>query len=469
MEKTHSKTWIFLLLLIVAAVPLTGCGAIKASPAEAAGAATVADTAPVVSVQVATVEKGDISRIYNYTGNLNAADTVNIVPVVGGRVEKVFVAAGDTLKKGNPIAQIDSRIYEAKLKQAQAQLAVAKLNQQKMNDGARPEQVAAAKKSVEIARAALNDVYDVSDSERTLAVSNLAAAEAQLKMAQAEYDKISWAGQVGMTLPAIKLEQATIAYETAKAAYDLKTNPGDAQTAQLKAQLTQAELQLAMLENPVTDTDRAIVAKQIELAEAAVEMATIQAEEATIRAPRDGVLAELYITAGQMAGPQMPAGKLVSSNVELVFKLEESRLPEVKAGQNASLRVAAYPDTDFPAIVTNVAATADAHTHTFAVTVVPQDENGLLRSGMFARLALLVEEHADALLVPQTAIVKNAAGDALVYVVNADNKAEARPVTLGLVQDGRVEVLSGLAAGDTVVTVGQPNLEDGATVEVREG
>ncbi len=464
MEKRNSKIWILLLLLIVAALPLTACGA---SSTEASELVSETDTT-VVPVQAISVEKGDISRIYNYTGNLNAADTVTIVPVVGGRVESVFVEAGDMLKKGDPIAQIDSQIYTAKLKQAQAQLAMANLNLQKMNEGARPEQLAAAKESVEIARAALNDIYDVNDSERTLAVSNLAAAEAQLKMAQAEYDKISWAGQVGMTLPAIKLEQATIGYETAKAAYDLKVNPGDAQTAQLKAQLTQAELQLALAENPVTDTDREIVAKQIELAEAAVEMATIQVDETIIRAPRDGVLAELYITEGQMAGPQMPAGKLVSTDVELVFKLEESRLPEVKIGQNASLRVAAYPDTDFPAIVTNIAATADAHTHTFAVTVVPIDEEGLLRSGMYARMALLVDERADVLLIPQIALTKNADGSPMVYVVGADNHAEARSVTLGLTQDDRVEVISGLSTDEIVVTIGQTNLQDGAVVEVSE-
>ena len=463
MEKRHSNTWILLLLLIIAALPLTACGA--ASSAEA----SEANTTSVVPVQVATVEQGNISRIYNYTGNLNATDIVTIVPVVGGRVEKVFVKAGDMLKKGDPIAQVDPQIYEAKLKQAEAQLAMAKLNLQKMDEGARPEQLAAAKESVEIARAALNDIYDVNDSERTLAVSNLAAAEAQLKMAQAEYDKISWAGQVGMTLPAIKLEQATIGYETAKAAYDLKVNPGDAQTAQLKAQLTQAELQLALAENPVTDTDREIVSKQIELAEAAVELASIQVDETIIRAPRDGVLAELYITEGQMAGPQMPAGKLVSTDMELIFKLEESRLPEVEIGQNAALRVAAYPDTDFPAIVTNIAATADAHSHTFAVTVVPKDEEGLLRSGMYARLALLVDERTDVLLIPQTALAKNADDTSLVYVVNADNRVETRTVTLGLMQDNLVEVVSGLEAGDIVVTVGQFDLQDGAIVEVREG
>lgn len=468
MKTLQPQTWFLLLLLIVVALPLTACGSMAVPVAEAAAPpANSADNVPLASVRVAAVETGDIARIYNYTGNLNAADIVTIVPIVGGRIEKVLVEAGDELQAGDPIAIVDSRIPRAQLKQAQAQLELAKLNLQKMDDGVRPEQLATAQKSVNIARAALNDVYDVNDSERTAAVSQLAIAEAQLKMAQSEYDKISWAGQTGMTLQAIQLEQATIAYEAAKAAYDLKVNPGDAQTAQLKAQLAQAELQLAMAEEPVTTTDRQMVAKQIELAEAAVEMASIQVDEATVRAPRAGTLAELYVTAGQMVGPQVPVGKLVSDEIELIFKLEESRLPEVAVGQNVALRVSAYPDTDFPAIVTYVASTADAHSHTFAVTVAPLDEGNLLRSGMFAKLALLVDEHTDALLVPQSAIVKDADGQSTVYVADKYNRVEKRIVTLSLTQDDRVEVLSGLEEGDLVVTVGQAKLEDGAMVEIR--
>ncbi len=85
---------------------------------------------------------------------------------------------------------------------------------------------------------------------------------------------------------------------------------------------------------------------------------------------------------------------------------------------------------------------------------------------MFAKLALLVEEHPNALLVPQSAIGKNADGQAMVYVTNADNQVEQRSVALGLTQDDQVEILSGLTEGDLVVTVGQADLEDGAKVEV---
>lgn len=463
------QSWILLLLVIIAALPLTGCGSMPEKVALAAGPSAL-PVAPeeTVSVRAATVQSGDIAKVYNYTGNLQAVDAITVLPMVSGRIQSVLVKAGDVVKAGDPIAVLENKAYAAQLKQAEAQYELAQLNVQRMEDGARPEQLQAAQEAVQIAKGALDDVYNLNDDERTTAVAQLASAEAQLKLAQYQYDKISWAGQVGMTPQALQLEQATIAYNTAKAAYDQRVSPGDAQTAALKAQLTQAELQLKLAQNPTTETEKAIVRKQAELAEATVEQARVQVDESVIRAPFDGVIAEIYVDPGAMVAPTVPVGKLVSDNMEMVFKVEENRLPEVKIGQNAALQVSAYQDVDFPAVVTNIAPVADAHSHTFAVTVTPQDAEHQLRGGMYAKLALLADEHANALLVPQSAVTKNAQGELVVYVVNSRNQVEARRVTLGLTQDDQVEILSGVAKGETVVTVGLSQVTDGAKVTVME-
>jgi cell division protein FtsI/penicillin-binding protein 2 len=81
-----------------------------------------------------------------------------------------------------------------------------------MEEGARPEQIAAAEAAVQFTRNAVSDLTNISDEERTTAVAALAQAEAALRLAQSEYDKIAWAGQVGMMPQALQLEQATIAY-----------------------------------------------------------------------------------------------------------------------------------------------------------------------------------------------------------------------------------------------------------------
>jgi RND family efflux transporter MFP subunit len=422
-------------------------------------------------VQVATVQTGDVNVVFSYTGDIQAAHTVNLLPGAAGRIESVQVQVGDQLKAGDPIAAVEIQLYAAQLKQAEANLELAKLSLTKMEEGTRPEQIAATQAAVQFARNAVADLNNISDDERTAAAAALAQAEAGLRLAQSEYDKVAWAGQVGMLPQALALEQATTAYEAAKAAYDLQTNPSDLQLSPLMVQLAQAELALALAKKPYTDTDFGMARARIEQAEAALEMANVQVEEATIRAPFDGVVAELYITEGSMVGPQAPVALFVSQQVEAVFNVEESRIGQVKDGQSAALRVATYPGQDFPGVVTSIAPVADKDSHTFIVKVTPVDGDNLLRSGMYADLSLLVEQKEATLLVPRSAVSDSQGdGQQVVYVLQDDATVRRQPVTIGLEQadSDRLEILSGLSAGQQVVIAGQGSLEDGVKVEVRE-
>jgi HlyD family secretion protein len=461
------QRWPFLALalLLVASLPLAACGAATEPAAQAADSPVAPLDVPAVPVQIAPVGTGDIAQVYSYSGDIQAARSVNVMPVAAGRIESVPVKAGDELKAGDPIAVVESEVYAAQLKQAEANLEIAKLSLTKMEEGTRPEQVAAAQAAVQFARNAVNDLTGISDDERTAAAAALAQAEAGLRLAQSEYDKIAWAGQVGMTPQALQLQQATIAYEAAKAAYDLQTNPSDLQLSPLMVQLAQAELALALAKQPFTQTDFDLARARVKLAQAAVDMATVQMDETTIRAPFDGVLAELYVTQGNMVGPQASVALFVSKQVEAVFNVEESRVGNVSEGQNAALQVSAYPGQDFPAVVTSVAPVADKDSHTFVVKVTPVDEEHLLRSGMYADLSLLVEQKQAALLVPQAAVTE-VNGQETVYVVKDDNTVEQRAVTSGLEDDGRLEILSGLAADEKVIIAGQAGLVNGARVEV---
>jgi HlyD family secretion protein len=456
---------ITLILLLGATLLTTGCGSITNEVSAAAPnnseTKSVEDRVPV---EVAPVEMGDISLIFNYTGTLQPQKRVNLVPKVAGEIEQLLVEAGDEVKKGDPIAIINDDVYAAQLKQAQAALTEANLNLQKMERGTRPEQLAAAKTALDIARAALLDVETIDDNERTTAAANLASAQAALRLAQYEYDNVAWAGQVGQLPQGLQLEQATNAYEASLAAYNLQTNPGDAQLAQLESGVVQAELNYTLAQTPFEPIDFEIIKAKIQQAEAAVEQAQLQLDYATIKAPFDGVIAELYVTEGDVVGQSL-LGVIMSKETEVELNVEESRIEQVHKGQHVSLRVAAHPDVEFPAVVTNVAFAADSSTHTFVVTVTPLDEEGLLRSGMYADTTLLAEERENTPLVPITAVIY-VDNQSLVYVVNEDGTVEQRMVTTGLSNTNQIEILSGVRVGETVVTNGQVNLEDGVKVEV---
>jgi len=415
-------------------------------------------------VQVAIATTGDIAVVYSYTGDLLAKASVSVIPATAGRIESVLVEVGDELRAGDPIAIVESRVYAAQLKQAEAGLEAASLGLKKMGEGTRPEQIAAAQAAVQFARNAVNDMTDISDEERTTAVAALAQAEAALRLAQADYDRIAWAGQVGMTREALTLQQATIGYDAAQAGYELQTNPSDLQLSPLMIQLAQAEMALALALNPFTQSDFDLANVQVRQAEAAVDLARVQMDETVIRAPFDGIVAEIYITEGSMVGPQSSAALFVSKELEVVFNVEESRISQVTEGQHAALQVTAYPDQDFPGVVTSVAPIADSKTHTFAVKVTPLDEDNLLRSGMYADLSLLVEERRGTVLVPRAAVTE-VNGQEVVHVVK-DNLVERRAVTSGLSDGDNIEILNGLEADETIATAGQAGLENGARVEV---
>ena len=456
-----------LLVVLLGVIPFTTACNLLPQEVEAAPPPQQ-EVARTIPVEVVAVQRGHIALVLNYAGNLEAVKDVLLLPRVSGQIKQVLVKEGDVVQAGDPVAVIEQDVYQAQLKQAASVLEAAQLKLQKMEDGARPEELAAARAAVDIARGALTDVKNPNDDVRTTAALDLAKAQAALRLAQADYDKVAWAGQVGQTPQALTLEQATNSYEAALAAYNLRVNPTASSLASLEAQVIKTELDLTLAETPFLPVDYNMVKATIKQAEAAVELAQLQLEYTTLTAPFDGLVAEVFIDEGSMVSSAVPVSRFVSSNIEVNVNVEESRLGQVYEGQHVALRVPAYPGVDFPAVVTSVAPVANAQTHTFKVQVSPLDKEKRLHSGMFADVFLLAEEKTDTLLVPIAAVME-VNGQPSVYVVKKDNSVEQRAVTTGLATELQVEILSGLQEGDKVVTAGQSNLQDGARVEITVG
>ncbi len=458
----HNKTPFTLLAIALLAIVISGCNAAQAAPA---AQVTVPDVPPV-AVEVANVSTGNIANILNYTGDLEPETSLSLVSIVSGAIEEVMVKAGDEVRAGDPILRIEDTTYRAQLKQAEAGLTVAQANLQKMLNGPRQEQIEMARVGLEAAQAQMEGVTTLTDDERTIAAAQLAQAEAALRLAQAQYDKIKWAGQASMTPQALQLEQATIAYQTAKAAYDMQENPDSTTLAQLRAAVRQAELNLKLAEDPFTDEDYALARASVSQAEGVVALAQYQVDNVILRAPFDGVIAEVYATVGAVGGPQLPAVKLISKDLKVKIEIPENQISQVYEAQPAALKVAAYPGEDFPGFVESIAPAADTTSHTFSADVGVQNEGGKLRAGMFATVAILLDEHANVILIPRSAVV-DVDGQPAVYVVSADEQTVMlRPVKTGLVDDGNIEITDGLSVGETIVTAGLNNLSDGAKITI---
>jgi RND family efflux transporter MFP subunit len=215
---------------------------------------------------------------------------------------------------------------------------------------------------------------------------------------------------------------------------------------------------------PYRQIDFAQAKVSIKQAEAGLEAAKLQLAETSIYAPFDGTISRLNITEGSRVGQQGPVAHLISNELEATIGVQESAIGQVETGQNASLRVTAFPGQDFPAVVNSVSPTANPDSRTFSVKVTPTEGQELLRSGMFADVSVLAQENKNTILAPREAIVQK--DQPTVFVVKDDNTVEERTVTTGLYDQNRVEILQGLQPGDVVVIAGQPNLQNGNKAEV---
>lgn len=146
-----------------------------------------------------------------------------------------------------------------------------------------------------------------------------------------------------------------------------------------------------------------------------------------------------------------------------VIQIPEKDLTRLRRGQDAKLRVEAFPGEEFRATILRINPVVDSASGTVRVTLAVSGRSKL-RPGMFANVYLEIERHENTLAIPRSALVLESLGDA-VYTVE-DGVATRREVDLGFTEDRVVEVLDGLTAGDRVVVVGQDALTNGVRVNV---
>jgi membrane fusion protein, multidrug efflux system len=202
---------------------------------------------------------------------------------------------------------------------------------------------------------------------------------------------------------------------------------------------------------------RALLAKARELA-----------GDYSVEAPWDGVVSKVLVKDGDFVAPRAPLVEMYDPH-SLVIRLAvpETRATEVIKGTPAMVQLDAYPDKTFAGKVTLVYPELDTKTRTRTAEVKVNSPVALI-PGMFARLKLTLKSVANAAAVPVDAVLVQPNGEKVVFVIQ-EGKAHRRLITTGLEADGKVQVISGLQSGETVVTAGNEKLKDGVAVKVQGG
>ena len=416
----HKLTPSFAGMIIMVAIAVSsGCGGRTDRKVSA--------SSPAPAVVVAEVVRRTVPIYSEFVGQTRAVETVELRARVEGVLEKIHFKEGTPVRKGAPLFTIDKRPFEASLQSARAVLEKAQ------SDLAQAQQ----RTDVLQAQAQLADAQAVHSrteqdlarvkplaKEKAVTELELDAAVAAEKSAQANVD----ARQANLT----NLE-ASVKYTIERAS---------AEVAAAKARVTQAELSLSYcsIYSPISGI---IGFKQVDEGNLvgrgeATLLATISASDPLLVDFNLSEIEFLKLTDAETAPKR--AGSL---SFELILS-DESVHP-----QKGSFNV--------------IDRTVDPQTGTMRVQARFPNPNSYLRPGQFARVRVAVSERENAILVPQRAI-QELQGAKTVLVVDDQNKASLRTITVGDKSDRNLIVLDGLNAGERVIVEGMQKVRPGSEV-----
>ena len=242
-------------------------------------------------------------------------------------------------------------------------------------------------------------------------------------------------------------------------------------------QAAQAQIQLADAKTNFARMDElykvgGVSKAQWEQAKSAVDQAKLAygnaAENTVLRSPISGFVTAKNYDNGDMTSPQLPVVVIQQiAPVKAVIGVSEQYYSYLKKGAAATLSVDALGEETFSGVVTNIFPTLDPVTHTVSAEIEVANKDLKLRPGMYARVHLDFGTK-EALTVPDKAIVRQAGSGARYVYVFSGGKAVYRTVELGQQQGDLYEVVSGLNAGDQVITSAPSNLKNGLSVKLRK-
>lgn len=427
---------VVLLALVSGGMAVRARGRTAPPPATAAAVSQ----APV-TVAVATARRADVVTPVVASGSVVSIRDAKLGSKISGRVAAVLVEEGAHVGAGTPLLRLDTSDLAAQQAQAQASVAAARANLQRIVTGARPQERVQSADAVNQALAGLN------------------SAQASLQMAQATVARDR----------ALKAQGAISQQELESA--ETQVQVAQAQVAQARAAYDSAVQNATLVHIGSRDEDIQQARAQLAQAEAGLALVQVQLHDSTIYAPFAGTITQRNVEPGEIvssaSAPSSSPLFVLSQvdNVHVVLVVPAQHRFELQPDQAAVMTVDGLPGQTFRGRVEQIKPTADAASRSFGVKVLVPNPKGILRPGMFARGAIIVGVRHGVLQVPEQAVT-TAAGGPMVFVVR-DSRAIRQAVTLGAHQNGLVEATSGLSDGDAVVVQGQDALTDNQPVTLR--
>ncbi|MGZ8458894.1 MAG: efflux RND transporter periplasmic adaptor subunit [Candidatus Deferrimicrobiaceae bacterium] len=372
--------------LLLLAAGLSGCFAQGENGGKAANTAG----RPLAAVETARAALADTAAGVDVTGNLSPKYDALVKSEFGGTVAEVYVTEWVRVKKGAPLARVDTREAEAMKNKAEA--------------------------SLEMAKAALLE------------------AEAAGNRADREDER------------AHNLKEAGL--------------------------VTQQNLDDARTQKEAAAARVSAARAQVRVAEEDIRQARARFSKAVIRAPFDGVVAERMVNVGEVVGEMQKELFRVVDNrlLDLTVTVPSSEMGALREGQPLTFSTDAVPGRTFTGKVKFINPAVDESNRSVKVVAEVENRQEVLKGGLFVTGRIVTGKRTGVLQAPRASLLSwNVGGRKASLFVVTDNVARLRQVATGVVSGEGVEIVSGLSAGEMVITRGGFNVRDGDRVKVTQG
>jgi HlyD family secretion protein len=362
--------------------------------------------------------RGDLVQTVVASGRVMTPQRVSVGAVVTGRVIRIPVAEGQTVKRGEVLIELDDKDERAALAQARAAVAQAETRILQLHEFGLP----AAEQALLQARANATNARQQYERNRDLKakgfVSQSALDEAQRNLDVAE------------------------------------------------SQLRAAQLQVTT--NSPGGSDYRLALTQLEQARASGRAAAARLEQTVIAAPVNGTLIARNVEAGDVVQPGKELMVLApAGETQIVVQIDEKNLAQLKIGQRALASADAYPRERFEAELFYINPGIDALRGSVEVKLRVPGPPAYLRQDMTASVDIEVDRRADTVVVAADAVRDTAGAQPWVLAIEG-RRAVRRAVKVGLRGEGRVEVLEGVAPGDVLISAAEAAIHPGQRVRAVE-
>ena len=390
-----------LILLTLTVTVLVSCAAKKAEKA---------DEEHVVTVDVAPVLSSSISLKVTADALLYPLQQAAIVPKISAPIKKFYVDRGARVREGQLLAELENRDLAGAVTENQANYDQAEANYQTVSKATVPEEAQKSELDVRTAKDVMDAQQKVYDSRQALykegAISQKDVNDAQVALTQARNQ------------------------------YEIAQN------------------HLHGVQSVSREQNVKAAAAQRDAAKSRVESAQAQLTYSRVTSPIAGVVTDRPIFAGEMASSGGPIITVMDlSQVIARAHISQEDAAHLKVGGTASLVI---PDggAPLPGKVSVISPALDPTGTTVEIWVQAANKGDRLKPGSSVRVDMIAQTVPNALVIPQAAVLTSPSGNTSVMVVDSENKPRKKSVTLGIRDNGNVEVKEGLQSGERVVTIG---------------